>query len=104
MRKLRLSAFLFSLLLIKTLSCDAQTTLQFPKTLSAQELSTTGIALVNTSSTPATAVFTLYGLDGSLVTQNNVTVPAAGQTARLAGDVLASPNTGGWIQITSTSN
>lgn len=82
---------------------EAQARLNFPRQLSASELSTTGLAMVNTSSATVTATFNFYGIDGALVTQSGQTVPAKGQFARLASEIFPAVNTAGWIQVVSSS-
>jgi len=85
-------------------SAQAQVRLNFPRQLTAQELSTTGFALVNTSSTAATATFSFYGTNGVLITQASMTVPAKGQVARLASEIMPSANATGWVQIATASS
>ena len=85
-------------------SAEAQSRLNFPRVLSAGELATTGIALVNTSSASVVATFNFYGLDGILVGQAPLTVPAKGQVAKLAKEILSSVTVSTWIQISSSSS
>jgi hypothetical protein len=84
-------------------AAEAQSRLNFPRQLSANELSTTGFALVNTSSASVAATFNFYGTNGSLVTQSIQNVPAKGQLARLASEIFPSLNAAGWVQIVSSS-
>src|SRR5262245_28790800 len=84
-------------------AAEAQSRLNFPRQLSANELSTTGFALVNTSSAAVVATFNLYGTNGSLVTQSTQNVPAKGQLARLASEIFPSLSAAGWVQIVSSS-
>ncbi len=86
-----------------SLSGEAQARLNFPRILSAQDLSTTGLAFVNTSSTAVLATFSFYGADGVLVGQNPVNVPAKGQVAKLASEILPNVKTSTWIQVSSSS-
>jgi len=86
------------------ISAQAQVRLNFPRQLTAQELSTTGFALVNTSSTAATATFSFYGTDGVLIAQASITVPAKGQVARLASEIMPNANAPGWVQIATSSS
>jgi hypothetical protein len=84
-------------------AAEAQSRLNFPRQLSANEFSTTGFALVNTSSAAVAATFNLYGTNGSLVTQSTQNVPAKGQLARLGSEIFPSANVAGWVQIVSSS-
>jgi hypothetical protein len=82
---------------------EAQLRLNFPTTLSAQDLGTTGFAFVNTSPASVSATFNAYGKDGTLLTQSTLSVPAKGQTARLASEVLPGVTATSWIQVVSPS-
>ena len=103
MDRIRQAFCAFILLLMISTMSHGQSRLNFPRTLSVQELATTGIALVNTSSSPVAATFNLYGSNGSLVTQSTLNVPATGQAARLASEILPGATGSGWIQVTSSS-
>ena len=82
---------------------EAQTRLNFPRPISAEDLPTTGFALVNTSATAATATFNYYGLDGGLISQSVQNVPARGQLARLLSEILPSVRRSGWVQIVTAN-
>jgi hypothetical protein len=83
--------------------CNAQQRLNFPRVLTVEELSTTGIALVNTSPSAVAATFNFYGSDGVLATRATLSVPAGGQVAKLASGILPNAASNGWIQILSSS-
>jgi hypothetical protein len=82
---------------------EAQLRLNFPTTLSAQDLGTTGFAFVNTSPAAVSATFNAYGKDGMLLSQSTLPVPAKGQTARLASEILPGVTATSWIQVLSPS-
>src|SRR5690348_11696777 len=83
---------------------NAQSRLNFPIVLSGNDLATTGIALVNTSSSPVPAVLNFYGNDGQpVVNQYPLLIPASGQIARLASEMIPRTTASGWIQIVSPS-
>jgi hypothetical protein len=84
-------------------SADAQSRLNFPRILSPRELSTTGFALVNTSSSAVSATFNVSGGNGQLVTSRSISVPPGGQIARTGSEVLGAASEEGWVQITSSS-
>src|SRR5215470_8083143 len=83
---------------------NAQSRLNFPIVLSGSDLPTTGIALVNTSSSPVLAGLNFYGIDGqTIVNQYPFIIPAGGQIARLASEMIPRTSASGWIQIVSPS-
>jgi hypothetical protein len=96
-------AVLIVLLFALAVSAEAQTRLTFPRVLSADELATTGFALVNTSSATVAATLSFYGADGILVVQSVQNVPGKGQLARLASEIFPSVKVAGWVQIVSSS-
>ena len=99
---LKFGSFLFFVLAFG-LSSEAQSRLNFPRVLSAQELSTTGLAFVNTSPFATAATFNFYGSDGTLAGQSQVVVPPKGQVAKLASEILSTVKTSTWIQVSSSN-
>jgi len=83
------------------LSGYGQSRLNFPRVLSAQELSTTGFAFVNTSPSTVVATLSFYGNDGVLAGQAPLTVPAKGQVAKLASEIASNVNRSAWVQVSS---
>jgi hypothetical protein len=85
-------------------SSEAQVRLNFPRLLSAQELTTTGLAFVNTSNSSVAADLSFYGSNGALLGKSPLSVPAKGQVAKLASEVLPNVTTSTWIQVSSSSS
>src|SRR5262249_44891024 len=107
LRKMRRSRILACAVMASFLFCatsNAQSRLNFPIVLSGNDLPTTGIALVNTSSSPVLAALSFYGNDGQpIANQYPFIIPAGGQTARLASEMIPKTSLSGWIQIVSPS-
>jgi hypothetical protein len=99
----RLVGLVILFLSVFAVSSEAQSRLNFPRVLSANELSTTGFALVNTSSATVIATFNFYDSDGKLVQQTPLSVPAKGQVAKLASEIFSTAKTSTWIQVSSAS-
>src|SRR5438093_1177926 len=91
-------------LFVSAAPAESQSRLNFPKVLSVDELRTSGFALVNTSSSPAAANFSLYGADGRLLVSSTLNVPVGGQVARLGSEILTSAGGSGWVQVTSSNS
>src|SRR5262245_58405235 len=91
--------FGLGLLVSVTVRAEAQSRLTFPRVLSTQDLSTTGFALVNTSSSPAEAAFNFYSAAGLPVGSVTRTVPAKGQIAKLGSEILSGSTSSSWVQI-----
>jgi hypothetical protein len=104
MRFFRLSGFAMFLLSVFALCSEAQVRLNFPRLLTPQELATTGLAFVNTSSSSVSANFSFYAADGTLLGQSPLVVPAKGQVAKLASEILPNITTSTWIQVSSSSS
>src|SRR5216110_3426256 len=83
---------------------SAQSRLNFPIVISGNDLPTTGIALVNTSSSAVLAALSFYGNDGQpIVSQYPLIIPAGGQIAHLASEMIPKTTASGWIQVVSPS-
>jgi len=82
-------------------SAAAQTTLSFAAVVDSPGLSQ-GIAIINPTSTPASATFTLYSYAGAVLGTSTQTIPAVGQIAKLKSELFAGVN-GAWIQVTSAT-
>jgi hypothetical protein len=94
---LLLIAFIFSPVLLR-----GQSTLTFARMIETAEMRSMGIAIVNPGAASAPVSFTLFGSSGQTVGTATLSVPAGGQTARLANELF--PNApGGWVQATSTA-
>jgi len=91
-----ISLFLFPLY------TQAQSTLNFPHVLAPADFATVGFAVVNPGASDATATFTLFAVDGSVLGTATQTVRARGQIAKLATDLFA-PKASGWVQLTSAT-
>lgn len=101
--KARIALFVF-LLLALPLSGFSQSTLNFPRVYTAQDLGSTGFAFVNPGPTAASMTFTLYSLTGATVsTSTPQTIPAGGQIAKLGTELFSNVGSGGWIKGTSTT-
>lgn len=99
-RLIVLTCFVF----LTALASHAQTRFNFPRILTPTELTTTGFAFVNPSSTQVTATFNAYTASGSLAGQSILNVPAKGQVAKLASEVLPLTGSNVWVQVTSASS
>src|SRR5438132_4928266 len=95
--------FLWILTAAFAVSAQAQSRMNFPRLLSPRDLSTTGFAFVNTSSAPVTVTLNSYSADGLLAGQSFLTVPAKGQTAKLASEVLGISKEA-WVQVVSPNS
>jgi hypothetical protein len=104
MRLVRLSGFAIFLLSGFAICSEGQVRLNFPRVLTPQELSTTGLAFVNTSSSSLSANFSFYGADGALLGTSALGVPAKGQIAKLASEILPNIKSSTWIQVSSSSS
>ena len=82
----------------------SQSTLNFPRLYEVADLSLTGLAIVNPSSTAAAVTFTFYNESGSAIATTAASVPARQSYVKLAvPEVFASVPTRGWLQVTSTT-
>lgn len=86
----------------------AQSVLNFSRT-TLQDGQQASLSVVNPTSTYADVQFSLYAVDGSLVSSgvvNPVTyrIQPKGQIVRLASEIFAGANIAGWIQATSATN
>jgi hypothetical protein len=79
-----------------------QSTLNFPRTLSTSDLTTTGFAVVNPGSIDASLTISLLSANGTLVAFSNQVVRAQGQIARLGSEYFPNATSGGWVQVNST--
>jgi len=84
-------------------SSIAQSTLNFPRVVQLEEMTTTGFAVVNPTSTNTTVTFTLYTEEGHAKGTSPQTVPARGQLARLANELFPGATEAGWVQATSAA-
>lgn len=82
----------------------AQSTLNFPRALSAAERGSTGFAILNPGGATAMANFTLYDSSGAAAATTSRQIPARGQLSRLASELFASSAPKGWVQVTSTTS
>jgi hypothetical protein len=71
----------------------------FPKLLSAEELSTTGIVLLNVDPVIATIYVYLLSPDGSVVSSTMTQIPPGGQMAKLANELFPGAASGGWVGV-----
>jgi Family of unknown function (DUF5719) len=85
-------------------SFGQSTTLSFPRVMVPGEYSSTGFALVNPDANPATVLYTLYGIDGSVQATATQTIPARGQLPKLGRELFPTAMTGGWVQATSATS
>ena len=95
---------LLALALLFPGSLLAQSTLSFPRAFTLADLASTGFAVVNPGSSPASATFTLRSTDGSTLGTSTQTVAAGGQLAKLGSEFFPSASTSGWVQMTSPTN
>ncbi len=75
--------------------------LNFPHVVYPSELTGTGFAILNPTSSASTATFTLYGTAGDVLGVSKGTIPARGQLSKLASEMFPNPAREGWIQVTS---
>jgi len=99
MRRFVLSACLIMVMFAG--SAAAQSTLSFAVVVDSPGLSQ-GIAIINPTSTPASATFTMYSYAGAVLGTSTQTIPAVGQIAKLKSELFAGVN-GAWIQVTSAT-
>jgi len=96
------------LLLLGPSALFGQSVLQFPRVISTSELYT-GIAVGNPTSSEASVTFTAFQSDGTVLAGANVrnpvtvTVPAAGQYARLFHEIFGVGAINGWAQASSVT-
>ena len=93
---------LFFLLLALPLSGFSQSTLNYPRLLSAADFGQTGFAVVNPAPTDATVTFTLYSTGGTSLGTSVQQISAGGQLSKL-GSELFSSGASGWVQATSST-
>src|SRR5262245_33808852 len=80
-----------------------QSTLSFPRVLQPQDFNTTGFAIVNSASAPASVLFTVYDAKGQSQYTTSQTVPAGGQYSRLASEIFPGAAVSGWVEVTSAT-
>lgn len=93
---------LFFLLLALPLSGFSQSTLNYPRLLSAADFGQTGFAVVNPAPTDATVTFTLYSTGGTSLGTSVQQISAGGQLSKL-GSELFSSGASGWVQAASST-
>jgi hypothetical protein len=100
---LRIRYPLLAILLAFPIAGYSQTVLNFPRSFTATDLSSTGFAVVNPGTTSAPVTFTLYNASGGVVTTSAQTIPAAGQLALLGTQLFPTVTQPGWVQLTSAT-
>jgi len=96
------------LLLLGPSALFGQSVLQFPRVISTSDVYT-GIAVGNPTSSEASVTFTAFQFDGTVLAGANVrnpvtvTVPAAGQYARLIPEIFGVGAINGWVQASSAT-
>src|SRR5262245_20487451 len=73
----------------------------FPNLLSAAELATTGIVLLNPDPTIANVTFYLISPHGSPVSLARAQIPPGGQLAKVASELFSDAISEGWIGVTT---
>jgi hypothetical protein len=79
----------------------AQSTLNFPRAMTAADFANTGFAVVNPGPSDAQMVFTVYGADGTSKRTTTQTIPARGQFSKLGSELFPGATDTGWVQGTS---
>src|SRR3954452_326495 len=80
-----------------------QSTLNFPRLFPASEISTSGLAVVNATSTTATVTFTLRSAAGQQIGMKAFDYAPGTQLARSADQVFGASAGAGWVQVTSAT-
>ena len=88
------------LVILNATAAWCQSTLTFPKRFSAAEMQLSGFALVNSGTSRATAVLTVYSSEGTVVATSRQSIGAGGSLA-LTGSQLFPQTASGWVQVTS---
>jgi len=78
-----------------------QSILNFPRSFSPAELTSTGYAVVNPGSSAASVLFVLYNGAGSVIASSIQSIPAAGQLALLGSQLFPGASQAGWVQLAS---
>jgi len=98
---LRIKYPVLLLILLFPIIAHSQSTLNFPRAFTPDDLKSTGFAVVNPGTTAAAVTFTLYGASGAVAGTSAQTIPQAGQLALLGSQLFPSATQPGWVQVTS---
>ena len=101
---LRILRALTWVLLFVPAVATGQSTLNFPRSFSPEDLALSGFAVVNPADATAPATFTLFGSDGSTVATFSEDILAGGQLSLLGTELFPNASADGWVQVTSPAD